>query len=141
MLLFFAILIAAVAAVIGGATYYVAGVPGWSYRGPLPPLTDDERALATRLKGHVVAIASREHNVAHYDELEKSARYIETTLAAYGYAVDRQSFAADDGVSVRYPLPVNCNDCAIANAEPAVPTPTLTVFVLVSFHNRSPFGP
>jgi len=99
MLLVFAILIAAVAAVIGGAVYYMAGVPGRSYRGPLPPLTDEERALVPRLKGHVVAIASREHNVAHYDALEKSARYIETTLEAYGYPVSRQSFDADDYVS------------------------------------------
>ena len=99
MLLFFAILIAALAVVIGGAIYYMAGVPGRSYRGPLPPLTDEERALAPRLKGHIVAIASREHNVAHYDELEKSARYIETTLESYGYAVNRQRFDADDFVS------------------------------------------
>jgi len=99
MLWFFALLIAAVAVVIGGATYYMTGVPGRSYRGPLPPLTDDERALAPRLKGHIVAIASREHNVAHYDELEKSARYIEATLESYGYAVTRQSFDADDYVS------------------------------------------
>jgi hypothetical protein len=99
MLLFFAILIAAVAVVIGGAIYYMAGVPGRAYRGPLPPPTDDERALVPRLKGHVVAIASREHNVAHYDELEKSARYIETTLESYGYAVNRQSFDADDYAS------------------------------------------
>jgi hypothetical protein len=99
MLLFFAILIAAVAVVIGGAIYYIAGVPGRSYRGALPPLTDEERALTARLKGHIVAIASREHNVAHYDELEKSARYIETTLESYGYAVNRQSFDADDYVS------------------------------------------
>jgi hypothetical protein len=99
MLLFFAILIAAVAVIIGGAIYYMAGVPGRSYRGPLPPLSDDERALAPRLKGHIVAIASREHNVAHYEALEKTARYIETTLESYGYAVNRQTFDADDYVS------------------------------------------
>ncbi len=99
MLLFVAILIAAVAVVTGGAIYYMAGVPGRSYRGPLAPLTEDERALVPRLKGHVVAIASREHNVAHYDELEKSARYIETTLESYGYAVNRQRFDADDFVA------------------------------------------
>ncbi len=99
MLLFLAILVAAVAVVAGGAIYYMAGVPGRSYRGPLPPLSDDERALVPRLAGHIVAIASREHNVAHYDALEKSARYIETTLEAYGYAVNRQAFDADDYVS------------------------------------------
>jgi peptidase M28-like protein len=81
-----------------GALYYMIGMPGRSYSGPLPPLTDDERALAPRLKQHIVAIASREHNVAHYDELGKSARYIETTLEAFGYTVNRQIFDADDFV-------------------------------------------
>src|SRR5262249_16399741 len=37
-------------------------------------------------------IAAREHNVVHYDELEKVARYIEATLASFGYAVGRQEF-------------------------------------------------
>ena len=37
-----------------------------------PPLTDEERALAASLKRHIETIAAREHNVAHYDELEKA---------------------------------------------------------------------
>ena len=37
-------------------------------------------------------VAAREHNVVHYDELEKVARYIEATLASFGYAVGRQEF-------------------------------------------------
>jgi hypothetical protein len=99
MLLFLAVLIAAVAVVIGGATYYMTGVPGRSYRGPLPPLTDNERTLVPRLKTHIEAVASREHNVAHYDALETSARYIEATLGSFGYTVNRQSFSADDHAS------------------------------------------
>ena len=136
MLLFFAMLIAAVAVVIGGAIYYMAGVPGWSYRGPLPPLTDDERALAQRLKGHVVAIASREHNVAHYDELEKSARYIETTLEAYGYAVNRQSFEADDYVS---------GSKSVRNIEvviePREPGPATETVVVGAHYDSAPGAP
>ena len=81
-----------------GALYYMIGMPGEPYRGPLPPLSDDERALAPRLMTHITAIASREHNVAHYDELEKSARYIETTLESLGYTINRQNFDADDFV-------------------------------------------
>ena len=90
--------LAVVVAAGAGVLYYMIGMPGEPYRGPLPPLTDDERALAPRLKAHIVAIASREHNVAHYDELEKSARYIETTLESFGYTINRQSFDADDFV-------------------------------------------
>jgi len=79
-----------------GALHYTTGVPGRSHSGPLPPLTEEERALAVALKRHIEAIASREHNVHRYDELEKSARYIDVTLASYGYSVGRQEFFVDD---------------------------------------------
>ena len=79
-----------------GALRYMISVPGESYSGELPPLTDQELALAARLKTHIAAIAAREHNIAHHDELEKVARYIETTLESYGYVVHRQNFAVDD---------------------------------------------
>ena len=96
LLLIALLVLLTLAAIVGGGVYYTTGVPGRSHRGPLPPLTAEEQALVPRLKRHIEAIASREHNVAHYDELEKSARYIETTLESYGYAVNRQSFDADD---------------------------------------------
>ena len=67
------------------------GVPGRSHSGPLPALTEEERAVAAALKRHVETIASREHNIPRYDELEKAARYIETTLASYGYSVGRRN--------------------------------------------------
>jgi Peptidase family M28 len=99
-LLVLAVLLLVTLAAIGyGALHYMIGMPGEPYRGPLPPLTDEERALAPVLKRHIAAVASREHNVARYDELEKSARYIEATLESYGYGVNRQSFDADDYVA------------------------------------------
>jgi len=79
-----------------GALHYMTGVPGKSHSGPLPPLSEDERALAVMLKRHIEAIAAREHNIRRYDELEKAARYIEATLAAYGYSIGRQEFFVDD---------------------------------------------
>jgi hypothetical protein len=83
-----------------GALHYTTGVPGRSHTGPLPPLTQEERALAVVLKRHIEAVAAGEHNIRHYDELEKAARYIEATLASYGYSVGRQEFVAD-GRTVR----------------------------------------
>lgn len=53
-------------------------MPGVSYRGPLPEPTDEERALAARLREHVMALAARERNT----DLETAARYIETSLGA-----------------------------------------------------------
>src|SRR5947209_8386912 len=81
-------------AIAWGALHYMTGVPGTSHRGSLPPLTAEEAALAQSLKRHIATIAAREHNLAHYDELEKVARYIEATLASFGYTIGRQEFLA-----------------------------------------------
>jgi Peptidase family M28 len=78
-----------------GALHYMTAVPGKPHRGALPALTAEEAALATSLERHIATIAAREHNVAHYDELEQVARYIEATLASFGYAAGRQEFLAD----------------------------------------------
>jgi Zn-dependent M28 family amino/carboxypeptidase len=75
-----------------GAYYYMLGLPGIPHRGSLPALTHDERSLAANLKIHIAAIAAREHNIDTYDELEKAARYIERTLAAFGYKPAPQEF-------------------------------------------------
>src|SRR5262245_45924798 len=74
------------------ALHYMTGVPGTPHRGALPPLTSEEAALAEELKRHITAIAAREHNLAHYAELENVARYIERALASYGYAPSAQNF-------------------------------------------------
>src|SRR5215468_4553724 len=96
MLLGAAIVLVLMLAAAYAALHYTTGVPGRSHSGPLPPLTDEERALAVTLRRHIEAIATREHNIRHYDELEKAARYIEATLASYGYSVGRQEFFFDD---------------------------------------------
>jgi hypothetical protein len=78
-----------------GALHYMTGVPGKSHQGALPPLSAQETALAAALKQHVAAIAAHEHNLDHPAELEKAARYIESTLKGFGYTVGRQEFLAD----------------------------------------------
>jgi hypothetical protein len=76
------------------ALLWLTAVPGTPYAGPLAPLTPGETQLATRLRGHVTAIASVPHNVEHPIELERAARHIEGALASMGYAVRRQTFSA-----------------------------------------------
>ena len=78
-----------------GALRYMTAVPGTPHKGALPPLTAEETALAAALARHIGVIAAHEHNVAHYDELETVARYLETTLESLGYSVGRQVFTAD----------------------------------------------
>jgi hypothetical protein len=119
------LVLAIVAAAVYGAVFYLTGMPGRSHRGPLPPLTAEEQALVPLLERHIAAIASREHNVAHYDELEKSARYIETALEAYGYAVNRQVFDADDVRSG--PRSVRNIEVVIEPRDPGPATETLVV--------------
>jgi hypothetical protein len=67
------------AAAIAGLLYYMVAMPGESYRGPLAPLSGEERALALRLRLHVAALAASERNA----DLETAARYIETALAKH----------------------------------------------------------
>src|SRR5262249_4176680 len=117
MALFAVLVVLALAAAGYGALHYMTAVPGKPYRGPLPPLTPEEAALAASLERHIAIIAAREHNVAHYDALEKVARYIEAALTSLGYAVGRQEFSAD-GELVRN-IDVTLEP-AKANADPEV---------------------
>ncbi len=75
-------------------------MPGKSFSGPLPALTQDEAALSSRLRAHVEAIGSREHNVKHYEALEAAARYVERTFQEIGYDTTSQVYEVD-GKSVR----------------------------------------
>jgi len=51
-------------------------MPGRSHTGPLPPLSEEGRALAERLRRHVAVLAKSERNV----DLETAARYIESAF-------------------------------------------------------------
>lgn len=50
--------------------------------------------LADRLRTHVSAIASKEHNTGTPREREQAATYIETALASAGYRPTRQEYTA-----------------------------------------------
>ena len=76
------------------ALLWMTSVPGRAHSGPLPPLDPADGELAARLQTHVRAIASVPHNVGYPQELERSARYIEATLAGLGYEVRPQAFDA-----------------------------------------------
>ena len=63
-------------------------MPGKSHTGPLPPLSDEERALAERLRRHVFTLAKSERNT----DLETPVRYIEGAFAAHGLTSKLQTF-------------------------------------------------
>jgi Zn-dependent M28 family amino/carboxypeptidase len=94
------VVLTALVLLVGFAAWFMTATPGASHRGPLPPLDADGRRLADYLRKHVTGVASEEHNVAHPEALERSARYIESALSGLGYAVSRQEFETG-GVKVR----------------------------------------
>jgi Zn-dependent M28 family amino/carboxypeptidase len=58
----------------------MTAMPGTSHAGPLPPLTDEQRALASQLRRHVETLARTERNT----DLETPARYIAAAFASHG---------------------------------------------------------
>jgi Zn-dependent M28 family amino/carboxypeptidase len=77
-------------------------MPGRSHVGPLPPLTEEERALAMRLEAHVCRLAGDigERNLWQPGALAAAGQYIDTTLSAAALPVTSQEFAVE-GVTLR----------------------------------------
>ncbi len=80
------------AAATAWVLWYMVKVPGVPHSGELKTLSGEEQIIAGKLRRHVTAIASREHNLFKPAELEQSAQYIEQTLAGLGHAVAAQRF-------------------------------------------------
>ncbi len=73
-------------------------MPGESYRGPLPPLTDYESTLQDALRQDVEKLAGEigERNVTtRYQSLAEAVDFLETSLAAAGYEVLRQGYEVE----------------------------------------------
>jgi hypothetical protein len=70
-------------------------MPGSSYHGPLPPLSEAERLLAAELRDHVHVLAGQidARHVGRPKQLAQAAAYIESKFQAAGYDVRRQTYA------------------------------------------------
>ncbi len=79
-------------------TGYMMSMPGRSFPGPLPALSAEEVLLSARLERHVRMLAEEigERNLARYDSLEASVRYLEQAFREMGYAVAVQEFVVDE---------------------------------------------
>jgi Zn-dependent M28 family amino/carboxypeptidase len=93
-------LLASLIVAAGALHWYTLVMPGRLHSGPLPQLSEDERAMAVTMRGFVRSIASRPHNTSFPEELEASARQIEATLKSFGYSPKAQKFIAG-GIEVR----------------------------------------
>lgn len=75
-------------------------MPGTSWSGPLPPLSEEERAVAESLKRDVEALAGRigNRNTHAYPKLMEAVDHIETRMKEAGLTPARQSFDLKVGV-------------------------------------------
>ena len=71
-------------------------MPGDVFKGPLPLLTEGEKALAKELKADVEKLATEigERNVSRfrYDELIQAEKFLQKSLEDAGYKVERQVY-------------------------------------------------
>lgn len=74
-------------------------MPGNSYEGKLPELTEKEKELSSTLQKHVRKLAEEigERNLEHYEGLEKSVAYINNEFSSYGYTTEIQEYQAPEG--------------------------------------------
>ena len=82
--------------VILAGIWFMTGMPGSSWSGPLPPLTDRQQLIHDNLERHVTALAGRigERNVWRPESMAAAAGYIRTTFEEAGYVVTVQSFTS-----------------------------------------------
>jgi Zn-dependent M28 family amino/carboxypeptidase len=76
--------------------WFMTGMPGSSWSGPLPPLTDKEQLIHDNLKRHVTALAGRigERNVWRPGSMAAASSYIRAAFESAGYVVNVQSFTS-----------------------------------------------
>jgi len=74
--------------------HYMLGLPGQSHRGPIPGPTALESVLAAELERDVRTLASSigERNLRHPEGLDAAAAWIELSLSAAGYEVEREPY-------------------------------------------------
>jgi Zn-dependent M28 family amino/carboxypeptidase len=69
-------------------------MPTDSFKGPLSPLTEEQRSLEQELRSYVQQLAGRigERNLYRYKQLAAAADYIGATLVSSGYQVTRHQY-------------------------------------------------
>ena len=79
---------------LGGGWFMMIRMPGESYQGPLPLVTNELLALERELQTYVYTLSSEigERNMFRYHHLLRAADYIGATLADSGYEVRRQAY-------------------------------------------------
>ncbi len=79
---------------IGWAWFATIWMPGKSYGGSMPPLTQQEATLEKVLQQEVEKLSGEigEHNYSQYQNLVAAVNFLEASLAASGYQVQQQGY-------------------------------------------------
>jgi Zn-dependent M28 family amino/carboxypeptidase len=101
-----------------------------------PGAAAPEIPLEARLRSHVTAIASSEHNTANPAKLEEAARYIESALKNEGYAVRRQEYQAGGPHSSHL---VRNIEVSVANLAPGARP--ARIFIVGAHYDSAPGAP
>lgn len=106
------ILVGIVAVALSAGCDAMIRMPGESHRGPLPPATEELRALEQELQTHVFVLAGEigERNLFRYNHLTRAADYIQTTLSQIGYQVKTQTYGVSGQVSENIEVEVRGTD-------------------------------
>ena len=82
------------AAASAGGWWTMIRMPGKSFSGPLPRLTEEQAVLRDALRADLDTLAGRigERNLGRYDSLVAATRFIADAMTAAGYAMERQEF-------------------------------------------------
>lgn len=80
-----------------GAIYAMIGMPGQSYSGVPPSLSEEEEELSDRLMRHLdrLCVEIGERNQNEHRNLERAASYIAETFKSAGYEVEEQVYEID----------------------------------------------
>jgi len=90
--------LAVLCVVLGGLVFWswwnMIRMPLTTYRGPLPPLTQQQSAVRDALRRHVEKLAGEigERNVFNPGKLRAAADYVEGSFASANYKVTRQTY-------------------------------------------------
>jgi acetylornithine deacetylase/succinyl-diaminopimelate desuccinylase-like protein len=122
------LLLAAGLLLVGVAWWRFLAMPGRSFAGPRPALTDAQQELATRLRGHVEVLAG-EIGPRHFerpDALDRAVVYLREQLAASGAGeVQVQTFEDGRFQNLFVELPGKRPDLVVVGAhyDTCGPTP------------------
>ena len=75
-------------------------MPGTTFSGPLPPLSDAEASIRVNLEKHIHRLAGEigERNLWRFEALEEAAEHIDNSFRSYGYAPLAQEFCVEGKV-------------------------------------------